>query len=300
MSSTISFIRRLLQLGRRWKYRHRPDMADQHELFDFFEYAKDFKLQSGLRPLLITNDGIFVRTVAGFFVWFDPRCVHGILWGPEKSGVWEPGITKVCLERLKDGGTFLDVGANVGMFSMTVASHLENVEIHAFEPVPANFLVLSNNLTINNLEAKVISNNLAVGRSCGTISMAIDGQLSHVSVTEAESNLQTTGINLVSLDDYCKSNNLTDVKLIKCDVEGFELDVVLGGKELIQSQKPSLILEIEEKWTSRYNYTAKDIFDVLETLGYTGKPILQNGELGHLNVSIEQKLKQSNVFLFDF
>ena len=121
-----------------------------------------------------------------------------------------------------------------------------------------------------------------------------------VLVAEAESDLQTTGINLISLDDYCKSNNVSDVKLIKCDVEGFELDVVLGGKEIIHSQKPSLILEIEERWTKRYNYVAKDIFDFLETLGYKGRPILQNGELGHPNVLLEHKLKQSNVFLFDF
>lgn len=299
MASTLTYIRQLYGVARRWRHRHDQALADNLDFSDFIDYAKEFQIKSGLRPLLITDDGIFIRTGAGFFLWFDPRFEHGTLWGVEKDGVWEPGIIKLCVDKLRHGGTFLDIGANVGMFSMSVANELHNVAIHAFEPVPANFSILELNLNVNNMEDRIVVNNLAVSHHCSTISMVVNGQLSHVIQNESKDKLTTVSINTVSVDYYCDSNEVTDVQLIKCDVEGFELDVLRGAEKVIRSQRPALVLEIEEKWTSRYGYSAKDIFSFLQEFGYSGMPILYSGALGDKNTAFAQKINQSNVFLFE-
>lgn len=299
MSYFFKTFRQLHYIARHWKYRYNPDLATKYDIADFIEYAREFKKFLGLRPILITDDGIFIRTVAGFFVWFDPSYEHGILWGVEKNGVWEPRIVELCIKKLQNSGTFLDIGANVGMFSMSIANSLENVSIHAFEPVPTNFSVLKTNLKVNNLETKIAANNLAVGSTCSTINMSLEGQLSHVLKTENIDTSAKIGVNSVSIDYYCETNKITDVKLIKCDVEGFELEVLIGAKKILELQKPSLIIEIEDKWTSRYGYCGQDVFNFLEDFGYIGSPILSNGELGYKDIAINHKLNHSNIFLFE-
>jgi FkbM family methyltransferase len=299
MTSSITFVRRLHQLIRHWRFRHDLDIAINFDLIDFISYAQEFRTQTGLKPLLVTDEGVFVQTNLGFFVWFNPRYKHGILWGVEKNGVWEVGVTKHCIERMKKGGTFLDIGANVGMFSMSIAISMENIAVHAFEPVPDNYLTLEKNVKINKLSSKVILNNLAVGCECKTISMMVDGQLSHVSTGNNKSEFKSVGINCVSIDHYCETNRINDVTLIKCDVEGFELEVLKGAEKTIRLHKPTLILEIEDRWTHRYGYSGKDIFVLMESMNYVSQSILPNGELGHMDSSIEQKLNQSNVFLLE-
>jgi FkbM family methyltransferase len=299
MSYIVKAFRQLHHVARHWKYRRNPDVAIKYDIKDFIDSAKEFKISAGFQPILITDDGIFIRTKEGFFVWFDPSQEHGILWGVEKSGVWEPGIMKICVDRLQDSGTFLDIGANVGMFSMSIATNFENVNIHAFEPVPSNFNVLKQNLIVNSLEHRITANNLAVGSICSTINMCVEGQTSHVSHTKSTNSLKKVGINLLSIDHYCETHNINDVKLIKCDVEGFELEVLTGAEKVLHSQKPCLVVEIEDRWTDRYGYSGKDVFVFLEQLGYVARAILYNGELGDKNASISEKLEHSNVFLFE-
>lgn len=299
MSYIVKAVRQLHHVARHWKYRRNPDVATKYDIKDFIYSAKEFKNSVGLQPILITDDGIFIRTKAGFFVWFDPNQEHGILWGVEKSGVWEPGIIKICVDQLQNSGTFLDIGANIGMFSMSIANSFDNISIHAFEPVPSNFHVLKQNLKTNSLENRIKANNFAVGSNCSTISMCVEGQTSHVSRNESTNNSKKVGINLLSIDSYCETNNINDVKLIKCDVEGFELEVLAGAKKVITSQKPCLVIEIEDRWTDRYGYSGKDVFLFLEQFDYIGRAILHNGELGDEKVSVLEKLEHSNVFLFE-
>ena len=281
-TSLFTYIRQFYSFVRHWRYRRYPGAADRLDLADFIDYSREFIGKYSLRPLLVTESGVFVRTVSGFFLWFDPRYRHGNLWGVEKSGVWEPEAVNVCIDKMRLGGTFLDIGANAGIFSLSIAYAVPDAVIHAFEPVPDNFYALEMNLRINNLSHRVVPNRLAVGDQCGSVSIVDNGQLSHIVQGEEHFRCQplpTVTVDVVTLDHYCETNLITDVRLLKCDVEGFELNVLNGAEKVIRGQKPAIMLEIEERWTKRYGYIPEDIFSYLRGFGYSGKPILSTSYL---------------------
>jgi FkbM family methyltransferase len=273
-TSFFTSFRRWYDQLRQWRYRQSPDTAQGLALSDFIDYSKEFVRNSGLRQLLVTEDGIFVRTTAGFFFWFDPRHNYGKLWGLEKNHEWEPELMQLCLDKLRDAsGTFLDIGANVGFYSIILAGSLPDVIVHAFEPVPDNFRVLETNVRVNPTRNKIVLNQLAVSDQCGTTTIALNGQLSHIlqSVTDSQSNVAE--VDAISLDNYCQKNGIKNVRLIKCDVEGFELFVLRGAERILIEQKPTILLEIEDRWIRRYGYDSNDLVTFLANLGYAGKTV---------------------------
>jgi FkbM family methyltransferase len=296
-TSIFTYLRRFYSFARHWRYRGHPDVADRLDLADFIDYSTEFIGKSGLRPLLLTEQGVFVRTAAGFFLWFDPRFKHGNLWGIEKSGVWEPAAIKICLDKMRPGGTFLDVGANVGVFSLSVACATTDASVHAFEPVPDNFRVLERNVKVNCLDHRIVLNRLAVGDQCKSMSIAVNGQLSHITQGKDNQPLPTVTVNAVTLDQYCATNHITDVRLLKCDVEGFELKVLHGAKEVLEDHKPAIMVEICKEWTNRYSYSPEDIFSYLRDFGYSGNPLSGDGERSGKGSPFSD---QADMYLFEF
>jgi hypothetical protein len=68
----------------------------------------------------------------------------------------------------------------------------------------------------------------------------------------------------IRIDDL----NLTDCNLMQLDVEGYELNALLGAAKTIDKFKPVLCVEFCEKWLNRYSANFNDIYQLLGTLGY--------------------------------
>lgn len=138
----------------------------------------------------------------------------------------------------------VDVGANVGKYSRTLRS-LGAGRIYAFEPVPATFARLREN--VGNDDSIQLFN-VAVGETDQTVQFHVPLSDEHstlasrnISFTDvASARSQTISVDMVSLDGFCASNDV-DVDFIKIDVEGFELEVLNGAKELIARRPPALV-----------------------------------------------------------
>ncbi len=76
----------------------------------------------------------------------------------------------------------------------------------------------------------------------------------------------TYPVRVTTLDDHFDAD--TPVRLIKCDVEGHELEVFRGGERLLRAQRPLLLFECEERQHRRH--TSGEVFAFLEGLGYQG------------------------------
>lgn len=139
-----------------------------------------------------------------------------------------------------------------------------------------NLNLLEANVRTSGLQDRITVNNFGCGEFATDTSMVANGQLSHVatSASNTESGIDT--VHIETVDQYCVRQSISDVRLIKCDVEGFELFVLRGAGHTLASQKPMLLLEIEERWTKRYNYTPDDIMTFLERLGYSRRCIIGN------------------------
>ena len=152
---------------------------------------------------------------------------------------------RTLLERLaaaeSDGCVVVDVGANQGQFVQQVldAFAQRTVQIHAFEPSEQSFQVLRDRVGSS---PSIRLNRLALGRQVGTARLYSDApgsglasmtrrRLDHFGIQHGRSEEIKVG----TLDDYLRAQGLTDVALLKVDVEGHELDVLEGGRQSLRT-----------------------------------------------------------------
>lgn len=131
---------------------------------------------------------------------------------------------------LRDGGVFLDIGANAGVYSLWVASlRRPGVSVHAFEPDPELCARLRRNLSANALDS-VTLHACALGRAEGVATLvAGDGNKgeNHVETASATGAAHAgVTVPLTTLPAWLRAQNLARIDALKIDVEGHELDVL--------------------------------------------------------------------------
>ena len=167
-----------------------------------------------------------------------------------------PGLI-VSLCQGEEPGTFLDVGANTGIFSLLAATAAPMLRVHAFEPVPHIRQVLEANLALNaglaariHVETKALSNRegtlafFETENDQGFIATSSSLELAHAS--GVDSGLFTsTEVEVSTLDAWAEAQeDLAPIRLIKMDVETHEYAVVEGGRGVIRRHRPTIILEV--------------------------------------------------------
>jgi len=160
------------------------------------------------------------------------------------DGKWEAGQTEVLRSLLREGATFVDVGANIGYYSVLAARIVgPRGRVFAFEPSPRNFAFLERNVTAN-FHRNVALISKAVSDCCGTTQFEIDPASSgthRVSVSGARPN--SILVETTSLDEYFVAGDVR-IDLIKMDAEGAE-PLILAGMQRAIKRNPNLILVTE-------------------------------------------------------
>jgi len=174
--------------------------------------------------------------------------------------------------------TFLDVGGNVGWYSIHLAKEFPEINIHTFEPIPKTFSYLKNNIEMNQVKNVHLNNfGFAEKEKDMTFYYCKEGSgnasLSNLSGSEEAEKINTR---VYRVDDYVKKNKL-QVNFIKCDVEGAELFVFKGAALTLKKQKPVVLTEMLRKWAMRFGYHPNDIIQYFSKLGYNCFTI--NGKL---------------------
>jgi FkbM family methyltransferase len=172
---------------------------------------------------------------------------------------------------IRPGDTLIDVGANIGLWLMGAAKHAgPQGNVHAFEPVPENFVRLTRNLALNDLH-QVICQQLALSDKSGQALFysATDGNSGLGSLTERERASRPTEIRVITLDDYCERQAIRRVDLMKVDVEGAELLVFRGATRLLTStEAPIIMFETDETLTAHFASSSSSIKAFLHQHGY--------------------------------
>jgi FkbM family methyltransferase len=159
------------------------------------------------------------------------------------SGGFELPETEWLLSRARPGTTAIDVGANVGMFTVPLAGRAARVL--ALEPAPPNVDRLEENLRRNGL-TNVVVRPVAVGEAAGTLVLRLGDDPMFHSTTEVGEGRGTGDelqVEATTLDAEWRAAGSPDVSVVKVDVEGGEPPVLRGGRELLAAQKPALLLE---------------------------------------------------------
>lgn len=126
-------------------------------------------------------------------------------------------------------GTFFDVGANIGTYSL-LASEVEGAKVVAFEPHPAAFAALTNNLAVNN-RANVLALNVALSESDGVLHLTngLETSTNRV-VGPGESMEGSLRVQCRALDNVCREVGFRPT-IVKIDVEGHDLEVLRGFRD---------------------------------------------------------------------
>lgn len=143
------------------------------------------------------------------------------------------------------GGIFIDVGAHCGSFSIPFESFFEKVL--SVEPLPENYRALERNIVLNRLQGKIVPFNLAAGATHGPGTLFLNGdEMSSLVPMKASS--RTLGVRVSPLDALLKDGGVSasEVRLLKADVEGAELQVLEGARGLLGRSSPAVILEAND------------------------------------------------------
>jgi FkbM family methyltransferase len=176
-------------------------------------------------------------------------------------------IVRVFLKYVKKNTVFLDIGANIGYLSAVGTSLVgKNGVVHSFEPVPLYFRKL---LELKKLNPKyrIFTNNFALGERSGTskisLSSEIIGENTMISgFLSPERTKRTIQINVKRLDEYLIKRNISNISLIKIDVEGYELLLLEGMKNYLNKNKQNLPPMIIEITPSAYPFIGKTLKDL--------------------------------------
>jgi FkbM family methyltransferase len=122
----------------------------------------------------------------------------------------------------------LDVGANIGVFSIAAATRFPDATIYAFEPNPVAYSRLVRNLELNDT-ANVQPANRAVYSSCSIVEFSDGSSTSLGSVIDSG----TLSVEAVTLDSVCSQKAIGHIGLIKIDVEGAEVEVLRGAQNTL-------------------------------------------------------------------
>lgn len=168
---------------------------------------------------------------------------------------------------IKDDMVVFDVGANRGDYAQLIRQFRSSAEIHCFEPDKEVFDKIS--------IAGVKKNNVALGDVVGSGTFYRNPDASELSSfydmsgdSRAYASMLPIQVAITTLDNYCKDNYITHIDLLKIDVEGHELSVMKGAREMLGAGRIDKI-QFEFGYASMYSRIfLRDFFVYLLPMGY--------------------------------
>jgi len=209
----------------------------------------------------------------GLWLELNPRTGQQYLHGEV-----EPVIQEVLADRLKPGMVFYDLGANIGFFSLLAARLVGATgKVFSFEPDPENARRLRRNIERNGfanatvVEAGIWSASKNVNFVAADLASP-DRGVGKFSV--GESATAGTPTRCVALDDFARSSAAPDV--IKCDIEGAEIEAFRGAEELLEARHPMILCEMHsdenDKFLRDYFVRSGYSLEILDSLHVLALP----------------------------
>ncbi len=209
-----------------------------------------------------------VKTIYDFALNIDPVTDNGVERSLYYYGTYEKGTLAIMGEILQKGDVFVDVGANIGLMSVYASKKIgPEGSVIAFEPNPKTRALLNSNLGLNEIEnVKTEAFALSDKTKKGRIYDRWDINRGGASLIEPSKATDSYEIEEIKFTDYF--NRSDRIKLVKIDVEGYELNVLKGAKPyLLESPSPpALIVEFSISRTNTFGEDTTPLFTFLKEL----------------------------------
>jgi FkbM family methyltransferase len=197
---------------------------------------------------------------------------------------WNVAEYRAFKEAVAEGHTALDIGANVGCYSLLLGQWVgPQGRVFAFEPAADTFSNLSKHIRLNSLSDRVTPVQAAVSDSTATASfLALDHHgMNRLAVDQDRSDhARVVTVPTVTVDEFCARERIAP-DLIKIDVEGFELAVLRGARETIKARGDELALFIEIHPTTwgEIGMSKVDLIEELDRQGLKAMPLRDSDDM---------------------
>ena len=191
------------------------------------------------------------------------------------KGHYEPALVASCLKHLLHEKDVVDIGANVGFYSVLLAQKISHSSrVLAIEPTDNAFGKLEKNIALNGVREKIVSYNgvasdisgeLEIRTVLGKEEYSSIGVMEHPSI--AKESYVTHKVPSETIDNLVKIHSLRP-GFVKIDVEGAEKRVFDGAKGTIQEHRPVVLSEISDRLLRKNGSSAAEVFDFFESYSY--------------------------------
>ena len=280
------------------KFEYAEYINNQHVgLFDYPEFLAG----TDVAAIQITAEGVSVCSAAhGIAMLVDSVDLHATPYTLLDFGSYETQETAFLKSVFRDGEVFLDIGANLGWYSLVLGRNCPGSRIYAFEPIPSTVEMLEKNIRLNRLEnIEPIAmgmfnkedelNFLFAPDVSGATSLKLTGQ------SRGHASIQNVVCKTTTLDAFCVSRNLRP-SLLTIDVEGAALMVIQGGVNTLDST-PIILMELLRKWSREFGYHPNDVFALLEKYGYRAWVFTEKGRLQLCPLVTEETVQTNYIFM---
>lgn len=238
-------------------------------------------LQKVLEPLPIRGKGRLSQAVFRMLPTSEAEChplptvtvhvrpevwIERLMW----AGAYERELVSLFKRALGPGMVALDVGANIGYFSVLAAGLVgETGLVHSFEPAPACFSQLKRNLAAF---PWADASPFAVADESGVARFHFSEKPSQTGwgslLSEENAAMQETEVPVITLDEWVREQGIRRVDFIKMDVEGAEYRALLGAVEILQRYRPIVVAELNAVCLARDGRRPEDVLALLRAAGY--------------------------------
>lgn len=211
---------------------------------------------------------IFLGPLKGYKIKVDLRAQKAY-W----LGTYEPEIKSILKKIIKKSDIVYDVGAHLGYFSLMSSVFCgKQGQVFCFEPNPENFEIIQKNIELNKIE-NIFPVKLAITNKKGKISFQKTNSSSqgHVIGSLGETDFDKKNIIEVksnTIDNFCLTELNPCPDIIKIDVEGEELNVFKGMRQVLEKVKPIVVCEIHCKKGESYPDFKKKLLHILNSVNY--------------------------------
>lgn len=207
----------------------------------------------------------------GYSVYF-PRNTH-IFKRACAEGIYEQDLVMLIDSLIESGKVYIDVGANIGLLSVPVLASHKNARVISIEASPAACLWLNRTLQNSDDGNRWSIFNCAVGDESGEASYYVsnndDSTFEGLKDTGRGGGKRKVTVPVRTIDELWKSCGSPPVSVIKMDIEGGERAALMGARQVIEHEEPSIIIEWNAVNLAAYGIEPSELLNVCRTLRYT-------------------------------
>lgn len=192
----------------------------------FKNEANTYRFRNGIK--IKTHEGVDAATIAVIFIKKD----YG---------------------NIKNNSTIIDIGANIGVFSIFAASTSQNTTVYAYEPMQTSYELLLKNIEINKLEKSIVPFKLGIASSKEKRKLFLASGGSPFHSIYSDKNEKYIEIDCITLKDVFDKNKIKQCDILKIDCEGAEFEILYNTPKENFSKIKEIRLEYHNQKKEKYN-----------------------------------------------